>query len=205
MDRGQKKRKPRKRFEGNCFNCGRKGPRAEDCKSKEKEIKQSRDAPAHKKGGGRGKFYVCGREEHFAYKHCGLCRSLLHGTRDCKERGAEKGAMLAKINVSGNNEMALVVVTRGAARGDGKEEWDSDFGASFHTSHIQARTTAYTNTPAGTIVEVADGAILPEDSFWTVEVDLDQPGTTTKPVKMDSVAYVPERLRNLLSFRKAVE
>ena len=35
------------------------------------------------------------------------------------------------------------------------------------------------------------------------EVDLDQSGTTTKPVKMVSVAYVPERSQNLLSTRKA--
>ena len=33
-----------------------------------------------------------------------------------------------------------------------------------------------------TTVEVADGTILPVDGFETVEVDLDQPGTTTKPV-----------------------
>ena len=29
-DRGEKNRRPRNRFEGNCFNCGRKGHRAED-------------------------------------------------------------------------------------------------------------------------------------------------------------------------------
>ena len=29
-DRGEKKRKSRNRFEGNCFNCERKGHRAED-------------------------------------------------------------------------------------------------------------------------------------------------------------------------------
>ena len=33
----------------------------------------------------------------------------------------------------------------------------------------------------------------------------DQPGTTTKPVKMVSVAYVPGVSRNLLSTREAVE
>ena len=36
-------------------------------------------------------------------------------------------------------------------------------------------------------------------------MDLDQPGTTTKPVKMVSDAYVPGLSRNLLSTRKAVE
>ena len=56
-----------------------------------------------------------------------------------------------------------------------------------------------------TTVEVADGIILPVDGFRTVEVNLDQPGTTRKPVKMVSVAYVPGVLRNLLSTRKAVE
>ena len=51
--------------------------------------------------------------------------------------------------------------------------------------------TAYRKAPAVTTVEVADGTILPVDGFGTVEVDLDQPGTTTKPVKMASVGYVP--------------
>ena len=58
---------------------------------------------------------------------------------------------------------------------------------------------------ASTTVEVADGTILPVDRFGTAEVDLDQPGTTTKPVKMVSAAYVPGLSRNLLSTRKAVE
>ena len=59
--------------------------------------------------------------------------------------------------------------------------------------------------PAGTTVEVADGTVLPVDGFRTVEMDLDQPSTTTKPVKMVSIAYVPGFSRNLLSTRKVVE
>ena len=82
----------------------------------------SGDAPADKKGGGRGKCYVCGGQKHFAHKHCGLCRSLEHQTRDCVERGAEKRAMLAKINVPANAEVRLVAATTGVARGDGKGE-----------------------------------------------------------------------------------
>ena len=46
---------------------------------------------------------------------------------------------------------------------------------------------------------------MPVDGFGTVEVDLDQPGATTKPVKMVSVAYVLGLAQNLLSTRKAVE
>ena len=46
---------------------------------------------------------------------------------------------------------------------------------------------------------------MPVDEFGTVELDLDQPGTTIKPVKIVSVAYVPGLLWNLLSTRKAVE
>ena len=52
---------------------------------------------------------------------------------------------------------------------------------------------------------VADGTIPPVDEFGTVEVDLNQSGTTTTPVKMVAVAYVSGLLRNLLSTRKAVE
>ena len=98
--------------------------------------------------------------------------------------------MLVKINVPVNHEVGMVGVTIRAARGDGKKEWDSDSGASFHISHKKAEMTAYKRAPAGTTVELADWTILPVDGFGTVEVDLDQPGTTTKPVKTVSAAYV---------------
>ena len=78
----EKNRRPRNRFEGTCFNCGRKGHRAEDCRGAKKKTGKSRDAAADW-GGGRGKCYVCGSEDHFARKHCDLCRSLKHRTRDC--------------------------------------------------------------------------------------------------------------------------
>ena len=134
-----------------------------------------------------------------------MCRSLEHQTHDCEERGAEEGAILAKTNVPANAEEGVVAPMAEAARGDDKEDWDSDSGASFHMSHTQAEMTAYKKAPAGTIVEVADGTILPIDEFGTAEVDLDQPSTTTKPVNMVYVAYVPGLSRNLLSTRKAVE
>ena len=57
----------------------------------------------------------------------------------------------------------------------------------------------------GANVEVADGNILPVNGFGRIEVDLDQPGHTTKMVKMDDVAYVPGLSRKLLSTIKAVE
>ena len=110
--------------------------------------------------------------------------------------------MLAKINVSANSEVGLIAATIGA---DGKEEWDLGSGASFHMSHTQAGMTAYKNAPAGTTVGVADGITLTVDGFGTVEVDLDQPGTTTNLVKMVSVPYMPGLSWNLLSTRKAVE
>ena len=134
-DHGEKKRRPRNRSKGNCFNYGRKGHHAENCRSAKKKIKKSGDAPANKKRGSRGKCYVCGSEEHFAHKYRGLCRSLEHRTSGCEERGAEKGAMLAKTSVPANTEVGLVGVTTEEARGDGKEEWDSDSGASFHMPH----------------------------------------------------------------------
>ena len=78
-DRGEKKTL-RNRLEGNCFNCGRKSHHAKDCRSAKKKIKKSGGTSADKKGGGRGKCYVCRSEEHFARKHCGLCRNLKHRT-----------------------------------------------------------------------------------------------------------------------------
>ena len=37
-DLGEKNRRPRNRFEGNCFNYGRKDNRAEECRSMKKKI-----------------------------------------------------------------------------------------------------------------------------------------------------------------------
>ena len=65
--------------------------------------------------------------------------------------------------------------------------------------------TASKMASPGTNVEIADGTILPVNGFGRIEVDLAQPGHTTKMVKMDDVAYVPGLSRNLLSTIKAVE
>ena len=173
--------RPRNRFEGTFFSCERKGHRAEDYRSA-KKMEKTRNAPADKKGGdSKGKCYVCGSKKHFAHKHCGLCRSLKNWMS------------------SSRNDRT------GVACADRKEEWDSDSDASFHMSNIQAGMTTHKKVPAGTTVEVADDTILPVDGFGTVEMDLDQPGTTTEPVKRVSVGYVSRILRNLLSTRKVVE
>ena len=113
--------------------------------------------------------------------------------------------MLAKINVPASDEVGRVAATTGAAREGDEDEGDLDSGALFHMSHTQAGMTAYKNATAGTTVEVADGTILTVNGLGTIEVDLNQPVTTTKLVKMVAIAYVPERLRNLLSTRKTLE
>ena len=158
-----------------------------------------------KKGGGSGRCYICGSEENLAHRHCGLCKSLEHRTRDCEERGAEKGAMLAKLTVPAVPEGREVAAMVGAACGDRKEEWESDSGTPFHMSHTRAGMSAYKKASPGTTVEITDGNILPVDGFGRIGVDLDQPGHTTKMVKMDDVVYVPGLSRNLLSNIKAVE
>ena len=110
--------------------------------------------------------------------------------------------MPTKSNVPAKGPTAAMVR---AARGDCKEEWESDSGTIFHMSHTRAGMIAYKKAPARTTVEFTNGTILPIDGFGTIKVDLDQPGTTTKLVKMVAVACVPELSRNLLSTRKAVE
>ena len=99
VDRGKgKNRRLHHKFDGNCFNRGEKGHRAGNCRSVKKSEK-SEAADDKKEGGGSGRCYICGSEEHFAHRHCGLCKSLDHRTRDCEKRGAEKGAMLTKLTV----------------------------------------------------------------------------------------------------------
>ena len=113
--------------------------------------------------------------------------------------------MLAKLTVPAVPEVRAVAAMVGAARGDRKVEWESDSGATLHMSYTRAGMSAYKKASPGTTVEIADGNILPMDWFGRIEVDLDQPGHTTKMVKMDDVAYVPGLSRNLLSTIKAVE
>ena len=200
-----KNRRLHHKFDGNCFNCGKKGHRAGDCRGAKKKSEKYGAADDRKEGGGSGRCYICGSEENLAHRHCGLCKSLEHRTRDCEEHGAEKGAMLAKLTVPVVPEVRAVAAMVGAARSDRKEEWESDSGATFHMSHTRAGMSAYKKASPGTNVEIADGNILPVDGFGRIEVDLDQPGHTTKMVKMDDVAYVPGLSRNLLSTVKAVE
>ena len=199
-----KNRRLHHKFDGNCFNRGKKGHRAGDCGSAKKSEK-SEAADDKKKGGGSGRCCICGREEHLAHRHCGRCKSLEHRARDCEERGAEKGAKLAKLTVPAVPEVRAVAAMVGADRGDRKEEWESDSGATFYTSHTRAGMSAYKKVSPGTTVEIADGSILPVDGFGRIEVDLDEPGHTAKMVKMDDVAYAPGLSRNLLSTIKAVE
>ena len=199
-----KDRRPHHKVDDNCFNCGKKNHRAGDCRSA-KTSETSGATDDKKKRGGSRRCYICGSEEHLAYRHCGLCKSLEHRTRDCEERGAEKGAMLAKLTVPAVPEARAGAAMMRAARDDRKEEWESYFSATFHTSHTRAGMSAYKKASPGMTVEIADGNILPVDGFGKIEVDLDQPGHTTKMAKMDGVAYVPGLSRNLLSTIKAVE
>ena len=113
--------------------------------------------------------------------------------------------MPANLNVPANSELGPTAEITGEACGDGKEEWESDSGATFHMPHTRAGMTAYKRATPGTAVEVANGTYLSVDGFGTVKVDLDQPGTCAKPMKMVAFAYVPDLSRNLLSTRKAVE
>ena len=50
-----------------------------------------------------------------------LYKRLEHRTRDCEKRGAEKGAILAKLNVPANSEVGLMAATIRTFRGGGKE------------------------------------------------------------------------------------
>ena len=193
------------KFDGNCFTCGKTGRRAGDCRSAKKKSEKSGAADDRKEGSGSGRCYICGSEEHLAHRQCGLCKSLEHRTRDCEDRGAEKDAMLAKLTAPAVPEVRAVAAMVGTARGDRKEEWESDSGATFHMSRTRAGMSAYKKALPGTNVEIADGNILSVDGFGRIEVDLDQPSYTTKMVKMDEVAYVSELFPNLLSTVKAVE
>ena len=199
-----KNRRLHQKFDGNCFNCGKKCHRAGDCRSAGKSEKAGA-ADDKKEGSGSSRSYICGSEEHFAHRHCGLCKSLEHWTPDREERGAKKDAMLAKLTVPAVPEVIAVAAMVGAARGDRKEGRESDSGTTFHMSPTRAGMSANKKASPGTNVEITDGNILPVDGFGKIEVDLDQPDHTTKMVKMDDVAYVPGLSRNLLSTIKVVE
>ena len=119
--KGKNRRRPHHKLDGNCFNCGKKDHRAGDCRSAKKKSEKS-GAADKKEGSSNGRCYICGSEELLAHRHCGLCKRLEHRTRDCEGRGAEKGAMLAKLTVSALPEVRAVAAMMGTARGDRKEE-----------------------------------------------------------------------------------
>ena len=200
-----KNRRLHQKFDGKCFNCGKKSHRAGECRSAKKKSEKSGATDDRKEGGGSGRCYICGSEEHVAHRHCGLCKSLEHRTRDCEERGAENGPMLARLTVPVVPEVRTVAAMVGAARSDRKEEWESDSGATFHMSHTHAGMSAYKKASPGTNVDIVDGNILAVDGLGRIELILDQLGHITKIVKMDDVAYVPGLSPNLLSTVKAVE
>ena len=50
VDSGEKRRPRSNRLEGNCFNCGRKSHRAEDCRSATKTIEKIRRWPRRQEG-----------------------------------------------------------------------------------------------------------------------------------------------------------
>ena len=137
-----KNRRLHHKFDGNCFNCGKKGHRAGDCRSAKKKNENSGAADDKKEGSGSARCYICGSEQHLTHRHCGLCKSLEHRTRDCEERGAEKGAMMAKLTVLAVPEVRAVAAMVGTTHGDTKEEWESDSGATFHMSHTRAGMSA---------------------------------------------------------------
>ena len=112
--------------------------------------------------------------------------------------------MLAKLNVPANSEVGPMAAMIGAARGNGKEEWELESGAIFRMSHTRAGITVYKKASPRTTVEAADGNILLVDGFGTIEVNLDQPGSTTKPVRMSAVAYISRLSRNLMSTLKSI-
>ena len=59
VDRGEKNRRPCNQFKSNYFNCGRKGRRAEDCRSAKKKIEKSGGAlPTRRAEGGESSTFV---------------------------------------------------------------------------------------------------------------------------------------------------
>ena len=116
-----KNRGPHHKLDGNWFDYGNKRLRSGDCRSAKTSQKYGA-ADDKKKGGGSGRCYIYGSEEHLAHKHFGMCKSLEHQTRYCKERGAEKGVMLAKLTVPAIPEVRDVAAMVGAACGNRKEE-----------------------------------------------------------------------------------
>ena len=100
--------------------------------------------------------------------------------------------MPASLNVPANGPTVAMI---GVASGDRKEDWKSDSSTIFHMTHTRTGMITNKKPPAGTNVEVANGTILPVDGYGIIEVNLNQPGTTTKQVKMVAVAYMPGRSR----------
>ena len=113
--------RPHHKIDGNCFNCGKKDRRAGDCRSAKKS--ENPDLPTTS----RRAVTAVGATS------AGVRRTLRTGTvvfaralstgRDREERGAEQGAMLAKLTMPAVPKVRAVAAMVGAAHGDRKEEW----------------------------------------------------------------------------------
>ena len=65
----EKNRRLHHKFDGKCFNCGKKGHRAVDCRSAKKKSEKSGVTDDKKEGSGSGRGYICGSDEHLAHRH----------------------------------------------------------------------------------------------------------------------------------------
>ena len=79
-----KNRKLYHKFDGNWFNCGKKGHRAGDCRSAKKKSEKSGAADDRKEGGGSGRCYICGSEEHLRTGTVVCARALSTGRETVK-------------------------------------------------------------------------------------------------------------------------
>ena len=87
-----KNRRPNHKFDGNCFNCGKKRHRARDCKSVKKS--ETSGAVDKKKGGGSGRCYICGSEEQ--------TRPTIRRERGCNKFVPVLGGDVTKIAPAGD-------------------------------------------------------------------------------------------------------
>ena len=89
-DRGKgKNRRLHHKFDGNCFNYGKKGHRAGDYRGAKKSEK-SGAADDKKQGGGSGRYYICGSGEHFAHGTVVCTRALSAGRETLKSAELKK-------------------------------------------------------------------------------------------------------------------
>jgi len=163
------------RFKGRCFNCGKYGHKASDCRLKGND----RDTNDKRRKSFNGKCSYCGIYGH----HVDNCWK--------KKNNTDKKGETTKANV------ALMTKPTQLESWDKLDDdvWIADSGATCHITKLSAGM--YDVTELNESIEVADGNMIKVAKIGKLDVDIQQKNGKTVRATLQKVKFVPDSAFNL--------